>query len=797
MNKKISTLILAALTLLLLTGLAFTEGYNREFKQNELGPVKGSMYVEDGQEAAGLFSQGPCVSLPKGAYRFQLRYMAQAEGSSVALYTDETGDLPVYTHPLPAAPEEGEWTFDCHFDQNATNLRIAVDYSGNGAFSVEQASIRSRGPVCTDVFAVALYLLALVGGYFHIRRRQTETGEFLCPSNIYLLLTLAAFGVSIPILNDYVMGGGDVPYHLNRIEGIRTGLLAGQFPVRVHTGTLWGYGYGSSLFYPELLLYFPALLRLCGVSLVTAVKLYLISVNLLSGWLMYLAACRILDGSSIREKQPVQEPGQLQTACRNARLAGLAAALLFLTAIFRLGEGYIDAAYGQFSSMAFLPLLLLGVYELLIGDERRWGYAAAGFTLVFQTHILSAVWSVLLILAAALLAAKRLCSKNRLLACAKAAGLTVLLNLWFLLPMLYMMREPVRLDTLYTPFTEYAVPFSLLFKASPEIGFTTARDGMTLENVLPLTIGLSLLFSNLLLALPKCQGYRRDQAFDEMRKKARILSGWGAAMTFMASRAMPWKLLAEIPGVNRFLSFTQFPWRLLAFAVTFLCISGAAALVMTARESGLQAVVFALAFAVALFPATAFLDAKNPEHVLIREVEIIASDMIAGGEYLYEGTDTDGLSRQAAGVFVSSEQLQISDFRRKNGHVTFRCTKDLSSAEQTLRQNGKSSRAKEPVAAAPDTDSPVYADVPLLYYPGYRAWLDGREIPVERSGQNLVRVILPADSQGTVEVCYKGKRSWNLASVISAVSIAGWGFCLLRNNKKAQFDPKLTPRTSR
>ncbi len=108
MNKKISTLILAALALLLLTGLAFTEGYNREFKQNELGPVKGSMYVEDGQEAAGLFSQGPCVSLPKGAYRFQLRYMAQAEGSSVALYTDETGDLPVYAHPLPAAPEEGE-----------------------------------------------------------------------------------------------------------------------------------------------------------------------------------------------------------------------------------------------------------------------------------------------------------------------------------------------------------------------------------------------------------------------------------------------------------------------------------------------------------------------------------------------------------------------------------------------------------------------------------------------------------------------------------------------------------------
>lgn len=754
MNKKVSTLTFAILAIFLLVGLAFTEGYRREFKPNELDLVKGAVDVEDGQETAGLFSQGPGVNLPKGTYQFKLCYTAQAEDSSVAVYTDETGDTPVYTHPLPVALEKGEWTFDCHFDQNATNLQIAVNYSGNGAFSVEKMSIRSQGPVCTDVFAISLFLLALIGGYLYIRKCQPETKEFLCPSNIYLFLTLAALGVSIPLLNDYVMGGGDVAYHLNRIEGIRTGLLSGQFPVRVHSGTLWGYGYGSSLFYPELLLYFPALLRLCGVSLVTATKIYLISMNLLAGWLMYLAASRILD-SSIRGQQSVQEPQQPQTASRNAQLAGLAAALFFLTAIFRLGEGYIDAAYGQFSSMSFMPLLLLGVYELLFGDERRWGYAVAGFTLVFQSHILSAVWSALLILTAALLSIRHLCEKSRLPACIKAAGLTILLNLWYLLPMLYMMREPIQLNTLPTPFTEYAVPFALLFKASPEIGFSTTKDGLSLDsNILPLTIGLSLLFSNLLLALPKCQGYRKARVFDGMRKKARRLFVWGAVMVFMASRAMPWKLLARISAVDRLTGFTQFPWRLLAFAVTFLSISGAAALVITARETGQQAMIFALAFAVALFPMTTFLDAKNPEHIQIREVEIIGSELVAGGEYLYHDTDISQLPRRTTGPAAVSEQLEINDFQRKNGHVTFRYTISGSKPEQ---------------------NSPLYADMPLLYYPGYRAWVDGLEIPVERSGQNLVRIILPAGSQGTVEVCYKGKRSWNLATMISAASIAGWG----------------------
>ena len=217
---------------------------------------------------------------------------------------------------------------------------------------------------------------------------------------------------------------------------------------------------------------------------------------------------------------------------------------------------------------------------------------------------------------------------------------------------------------------------------------------------------------------------------------------------------MPWKLLARISAVDRLTGFTQFPWRLLAFAVTFLSISGAAALVITARETGQQAMIFALAFAVALFPMTTFLDAKNPEHIQIREVEIIGSELIAGGEYLYHDTDISQLPRRTTGPAVVSEQLEINDFQRKNGHVTFRYTISGSKPEQ---------------------NSPLYADMPLLYYPGYRAWVDGLEIPVERSGQNLVRVILPAGSQGTVEVCYKGKRSWNLATVISAASIAGWG----------------------
>ena len=735
-KRRIGGAFLVLLVFIVLLADGWTDGYNRSFQASELTAVKGTMSVADGETEAGLFSQGPGVSLPKGTYEFELSYTALAENSGVAVYTDAGGEEPVCAYSLPVA-EEGTFVFLCQFEEEARNIQVSVNYSGAGDFAVSGLTIRSQGWVCTDVFAIALAGLALAAGWLVIRRR--DSGEdFLCPSNIYLILTAAALAVSVPIFHDYVMGGGDVAYHLNRIEGIRSGLLDGQFPVRVHTGSIWGFGYGSSLFYPELLLYFPAVLRICGVSLVTAVKLYLVLINLLSGWLMYLAASRIL----------------------GSRPAGLAAGLFYLTAIFRLGEGYIDAAYGQFSAMAFLPLLCLGVYELLAGDWRRWGYAVAGFTLVFQTHILSAVWSALFILAAALVMIRNLRQKERFLACLKAAVMIFLLNLWFLLPMVYMMGEPMNLEILYCPFTEYTVPFALLFKVVPEIGFSTTKEGVKLENVLPLTIGLALLLSNLLLPVSCMKGYRRQEKFRQMRKKAWALLAWGGVMVLFVSRIMPWKALARIPLLDQFFSYSQFPWRFLAFALVFLSMSGGAAVVMAAEELKAKQVIYAAAFLAALLPMASFLDGRNQEHVQIRQTEIIDSTMIASGEYLYSGTEIYNLPERAGKVTVSDEGIISGNFTQDGSHISF-----------------------EYDASALSGDG--YGEVPLLYYPGYKAQINGEEVPVERGGENTVRITLPAGSRGEVALSYQGKISWNLSFYISAASFLGWaGWSRVKRRRK-------------
>ena len=71
---------------------------------------------------------------------------------------------------------------------------------------------------------------------------------------------------SIPYLCEYNITGADLTYHLQRIEGVKDGILGGQFPVRLEPRWVYDHGYANAIFYCNTFLYFPALLRLLGFT---------------------------------------------------------------------------------------------------------------------------------------------------------------------------------------------------------------------------------------------------------------------------------------------------------------------------------------------------------------------------------------------------------------------------------------------------------------------------------------------------------------------------------------------------
>ncbi len=59
-----------------------------------------------------------------------------------------------------------------------------------------------------------------------------------------------------PLFSGTIGFGHDLNFHLYRIEGIKDGILSGQFPVRIHPTHNNGYGYITASVYPELFFVF-------------------------------------------------------------------------------------------------------------------------------------------------------------------------------------------------------------------------------------------------------------------------------------------------------------------------------------------------------------------------------------------------------------------------------------------------------------------------------------------------------------------------------------------------------------
>lgn len=77
------------------------------------------------------------------------------------------------------------------------------------------------------------------------------------------------------------------------------------------------------------------------------------------------------------------------------KLIGVLGCALYTLSLYRLNNIFIRSAVGEYTAMAFLPLILLGlycVYSENIGEkekQRSICFLVIGFTGVLQSHILS------------------------------------------------------------------------------------------------------------------------------------------------------------------------------------------------------------------------------------------------------------------------------------------------------------------------------------------------------------------------------------------------------------------------
>ena len=113
------------------------------------------------------------------------------------------------------------------------------------------------------------------------RIENSGISRILC--NPVFMIILTGILTSLPLFLRGVDGASnqDLFFHLSRIEGIKEGLLAGHFPVKMQSVWFAGKGYPVGIYYGDFLLYFPALLRIAGLPVITAYKIFIFVINLI------------------------------------------------------------------------------------------------------------------------------------------------------------------------------------------------------------------------------------------------------------------------------------------------------------------------------------------------------------------------------------------------------------------------------------------------------------------------------------------------------------------------------------
>ncbi|MCH5343105.1 MAG: hypothetical protein J1E64_03625 [Acetatifactor sp.] len=713
-NKKIIILLCVQLILILI-GVAGLFG--------ETGVVVGQ---EDTQK---LLDEG--VALPAGAY-------------TLRVYYDSAEDADGYFEPQSESEKfkallsnrvflfQGLHERDCSFFlmENVEHLRLDLNISGATQFYGAEIIAGTEG---SRIYLFWLLLVCIPLDLFiwlyMCHRREPISTEKLA---VLLGIPALALMASLPMMVDYTFVGDDWIYHVERIEALYTAIVRGELPSRMSSFWNRGHGYASSFFYCDTFLVIPALLRLWGLDLTAAYRIFLLAVNLASALTAYFSF----------------------KGCFRNRNIGLFGCALYTLAPYRLHNVYVRAAAGEYTAMIFFPLLVWGFYRIYTEDPDKKGYLwnwvlpVIGFSGVIQSHVLSCEMTGFFVILLCLLLWKKTFRRKTFLVLSATVGMTIVINAWYLVPFLDMMvSDQYRFNGLSGNLIQnkgiyLAHVFYTLQSAGQSIPFEA--NGM-LEAV-SLGMGTALLVCLALWVLVRNKWDKED--LTEQQKNERRIGDVGFLMTvlamWMSTNLFPWDFLASLnKTVGVLIGTLQFPLRINAIATVLAVFTACAMAVWILRENPW------------------FLSGKTVLSL------IVLTSMVFGAYHL-----NDMLLTREAAVHLYSVQNMGNTSVAAGEYFPMRLDETHLIDHDPILSDGviMESYEKDGLEVFMDVAAKgeAWVELPMLYYKGYHAEVygTGEPLTVER-GRDDVRVLLPENFEGSVHVWYGGMWYWHVAEALS------------------------------
>ncbi len=693
------------------------------------------------------------ICLDPGVYYVELEYESDYEGPGTVAYTTMQDDT-VITGGLCTNGEHlyggaGKSGYCMWLYESTENMQMAVSYGGNGQLKITGYTIRETDQFWTMWMVIILGCSAMGFGVliYYYYEKEYSVGEE--KKKIFFFVTLIGLAASLPYFYEGNLAGIDLTYHLQRIEGVKDGLLSGQFPVRIEPEWLYGHGYAAGIFYCNSLLYVPALFRLLGFTVTVSYNIYCVGITFATAWIGWYCFRKIFGSVNV----------------------GILCCALYTLSTFRIYKLVNTSALGEGSAVTFMPLVLYGMWRIFTENPKEkkyktaWIPVAAGYAGLLQTHVLTCEITAFVTVIVCAVCVKKLLCGTVFLELVKGALGAVGLSLWFLVPFLdYYLTQNVHIKNLSArTIQRTGMTFAHLAFHFWKNGSYTPNGETGVYSTHPVGVGFVLILGLCLFAVLGFGG-----AFQKVKGPVKQLAVASAAMgtllLFMSTNLFPWDAIRAWNSVTAALvSSLEFTHRVLGWGNIFLVVvwgfclwfweqnnrryywMGSAVVVLCAVTSGLHLIDYV---------------STGWDEVILYNEEGMGSGFVSDGEYLIEGTDVGRLTFREGPL---GEGISIAEYEKKSLGAIVQC------------------------ANMGDTEG--YVELPLLYYKGYRAKAadTGAGLTVCAGENNVVRVYVPADFAGSIEVRFVSPVYWRISEMISAGFVIGGLTVLLKKagRKKA------------
>lgn len=533
--------------------------------------------------------------------------------------------------------------------------------------------------------------------------------------------------------------GDDSAFQIARLQSIPPAIKNGQILAQVSPYDMFGYGYGYNLFYGPLLPWCTTILRAIFQSWPVAINVLCVALLIISGiFTSYL----------------------VYKVSRKKTLAALAG-IFYMAAPYHLLNLYERFAIGEFAAMTFFPLLMLGLYQLVNHQPHVIRNIAISASVLLLTHNLSVVLAALMTLVYLLFNIKAIWNWVSFKKMLVAGGLALGATAFFLLPLAELklvgnygvfdkMYSELRLETNPEKISEHSL-------SAPEIIYSDYDNATIIEH--KMAIGIIAIIGL------GCYLFIRKNVPDKgERRLVDALYVISIITLLMTTTVVNWNI---VPGI---LHSVQFPWRFLS--VFSFTISIVAAYVFYYIIQGLseqrQQCLTIIIGLIAIYPVNHIYNLPHVEHLQKNQEQMFSLEQGSAGwsgEYApvallctdYDarrcglGELNENLLRRGDQPKITSGSAEVTNYRKEGINVSFNVA---------------------------DTTTDTAIELPLIWYPGYKATINGEKLDLRASKKyGLVEATLPGDTQGEVKIYYTMSIATKIGVIISIATLTstvGW-----------------------